>query len=682
MPAYHTHHSTSSMSTFPLFKFAEELVLEVTTHLSTADLAVFVRSSKACRRIAHEILYSLRDEEVLRVLKWARSRGRAQTMLHIFRHNPNFLKKYPGEGFTSLFSACKNGDTSLAQALLDTGVLPKPPTFDDSFAILCWGKPDRLPIARVLVAHGFDVNQIDRDGNTFLHCAYQRRTSTAAFFFNVQLLLDLGLDVNRRNHKGETLLNLVVKSDLPSLVTLLLSRVADVNAGSPPPLLSSLGSVEDPHRTVECLLEAGATITEELGLKLLEYALMKPWLRSLALFLDAWKFQLSTLHCHDPNVLFCAAAAIGDISMLQQLLQLDGVDGDCKVEDKTALMAAAEAGQEVAVEFLIPHVTNFDAESRERRTALHMAVRHGTEQTVRLLLPHTTCVIKPDDHPPSLLHDAIEYGSTATVSLLLQRMSSPTEDPDSLPTPSNWPVNSGSVPPTVLETAVNSGNLEAVRLLLRQEYWLKLERQNPNLLHHAVETRNEDIVSELIQWGTTLDNKDNQGFTPLMKAAELDCSGIVRALIDKGVDFEVMTPRGESAMTIAVEENHPRVVSCLLAVGANFNVQRHIRHGEDEYIARCRASIFRCAVEMGYAEIVRLLLPLVDENELYPLYPRGRSSILSRAVRKGTSSVVRVMLENGRIDLAFKDASGRTASDYAKSSDCRLHKDLIEQLSF
>ncbi|OJI98831.1 hypothetical protein ASPVEDRAFT_80461 [Aspergillus versicolor CBS 583.65] len=109
---------------------------------------------------------------------------------------------------------------------------------------------------------------------------------------------------------------------------------------------------------------------------------------SLATLLNVWKVQVTSGPCSDPDLMVCAAATVGDIPLLQELLQRGEADTDCEIEKPTALVSAARAAKDNIIESLIPHVSNFDNTSWSGGTALHCAIRDGADETIRLLLPH------------------------------------------------------------------------------------------------------------------------------------------------------------------------------------------------------------------------------------------------------------------------------------------------------
>jgi ankyrin repeat protein len=68
-------------------------------------------------------------------------------------------------------------------------------------------------------------------------------------------------------------------------------------------------------------------------------------------------------------------------------------------------------------------------------------------------------------------------------------------------------------------------------------------------------------------------NQENQeGFTPLMRAADQGQVNVVRSLLKSGAEVDGKQPGGVTPLMLAVRKGHLSVVKVLLAAGANPNV--------------------------------------------------------------------------------------------------------------
>lgn len=85
-------------------------------------------------------------------------------------------------------------------------------------------KPNQTEIINYFISKGVDVNKADNDGNTVLINAASARDTEV-----LELLLSKVKDVNVQNAKGESALSIAVQSGSPKTVELLLSKKANIN---------------------------------------------------------------------------------------------------------------------------------------------------------------------------------------------------------------------------------------------------------------------------------------------------------------------------------------------------------------------------------------------------------------------------------------------------------------------
>ncbi|RDW81620.1 ankyrin repeat domain-containing protein [Aspergillus mulundensis] len=735
------------MASFPLFNLPEELVIIVTAHMPDTDLAAFCRSSKASNRIGQISLYRrLSPVERMRVSSLANIQNRPTTMETLLWHNQHDKAKLRELAPDALKLACRWGGTHLIKALLDAGVSPNtatsglyngPPapqplavaavyhqlkvmellasagakpgvnSFEHNFLILC-GDPrsnvqipqgERVRKARMLTDCGFDLNQLSPQGDSFLHRECHYREGGPATKANVEFLLHLGFNVNGPNQQGRTPLEIAALNGDPNS----------------PQRLNTQGRV-DPHQVLECLLAAGATLERESGIELLRFSLREQNSRSLVLLLDAWKKQLVSFESSSPIVMFCAAAAAGDVELMRDLLKQGKVEGNCEVDRITALIAAARTGNEDAVKFLLQ-----DASARKScnetdaygRTALHNAVLRGSEQTVRLLFPHTKFILEDKDGHPSqaLLAAAVRCQPITIVAMLLDQLS--TESTKIRTAPGMPPRRIGMVidgdnepgeaaaVQAAFRTAVRHRKKDAIRLILDcKNPWIVYPGKWYNALNDTL-TWDEDLALELLDRGAR--DCSLHPYPPIMVAAMHNRTRAISALIKKGAKLDRYSHLTYTALTLAVEHNQAEAVACLLKAGADTSIEMELdmacRKKTNEYHDRSNPSgpsrtrndtIFAYAVLHGQAEIVKLLIPHFEIT-----LPQLRDVWLGRRykeVRDGPNAlhvaaywghweVVRVLLDTRKFDLKYRDDQGKRACEYATDSRHPCPKDILDKLS-
>jgi ankyrin repeat protein len=137
----------------------------------------------------------------------------------------------------------------------------------------------------------------------------------------------------------------------------------------------------------------------------------------------------------------------------------------------------------------------------------------------------------------------------------------------------------------------------------------------------ATEENRVDQVEILLRKGHDINESDDCGWTPLMKAALNGNLNIIQLLLQHGANTELVDSGGYTAMLLAASNNHHHVVEALLNKGTSINHQ--------ELTRGWTALIW--AAKRGHAETVELLL-------------------------------------SHRADRKITDFSGKTALDWAKLS--------------
>jgi ankyrin repeat protein len=544
--------------------------------------------------------------------------------------------------------------------------------------------PEDLEAPRALIRHGLDIHLVDSDGDNLLHRAVKQNLPVA----DIAFLLDEGLDINHRNGQGRTPLAAAIAIDdsalteKPDIVELLLQRGAktdipdnrswyplhqaafdakpwavrllaqygaDLEARTSygeTPLFMACSVSSHCEKVIKALLDAGASpaahVTGRRGEKRtpLHLALAKrdPISRGIRVryLFDAWMAMSPALPSTD--IVFVAAAALGEVAVLQKLMDsktvnIEGADGET-----TALMAAASAGQDKVIELLLPLGANVDAVDELDCTALQYAVCSGTETTIQLLLPRSsrawascrspvmlvTCAIVYQQ-PPELLRSLLEW----------RRHRHPQHE-------INWK--------EVLAYLLHGTDIvDKARILF--EYMEPADLQ-PSAhivpLMFFIYKGCIDIALEIIQQGIGLEGRVGD-WTPLRMAASKGELAVVRALVNAGVDLEVRSDKDAgTALSLAVVNNHSEVAQFLLAAGANTDVPAGDPAGR---------SVFLHAVFHGYLDIVRSLLAAnVDVNTCGG---DNNYTALTWAVLGGKLEAVRLLLRYGakrQLERSGKDA--------------------------
>ena len=159
-------------------------------------------------------------------LHWAACADNATSIRLLVSLGANTENSANDSGFTPLRSAISLGFWDAAEALLECGANPNARDTCGNTPLLrtCQAiHPRSYQMAKILVAHGADVNALGGSNETALHVA--ARTGSA---LTCELLIREGVKVNRRNILNETALDGAIKADEKLNALLLIAHGAYV----------------------------------------------------------------------------------------------------------------------------------------------------------------------------------------------------------------------------------------------------------------------------------------------------------------------------------------------------------------------------------------------------------------------------------------------------------------------
>lgn len=163
-----------------------------------------------------------------------------------------------------------------------------------------------------------------------------------------------------------------------------------------------------------------------------------------------------------------------------------------------------------------------------------------------------------------------------------------------------------------------------------------------------------DQIKQLLQSGTDVNTRLNDGSTALHWAVLNDQSEIVGALLEAGADPVALNRNGISPLFLAVQNGNAEIVDKLLKAGADPNT-----------LSESGETILMTAASTGKPDVVALLLAggaLVNQRD-----PEFKQTALMIAVREGQSPVVDQLLRYG----AEVDAATRVGPTPAYYPPCK-----------
>ncbi len=201
-----------------------------------------------------------------------------------------------------------------------------------------------------------------------------------------------------------------------------------------------------------------------------------------------------------------------------------------------------------------------------------------------------------------------------------------------------------------LALGVNFHHASIVKLLLTNG---ANEKTRNDALITAASLSNNPKLIELFFETKVADNIKNQAFLKAVEARK--CVSTVRLLLDKGANIHALSPKGESAMTLAAGGNCAvwfDGIELLLKQGA---ASVHMRNKNKE-------TFLMIAIEENFLKIVPFLLEYNIDVNAKNL--QGQTA-LHLAAERGYFDIVRLLLKYGA-DLNAKDSHGFTPQRIAE----------------
>jgi ankyrin repeat protein len=215
-------------------------------------------------------------------------------------------------------------------------------------------------------------------------------------------------------------------------------------------------------------------------------------------------------------------AAISSSKEVVTLLVDRGADVHAvtKLDRFTPLHRASQHGNVAIMKLLLDKGADVDGGWNSKEvspsiTPLHFAIREGQVDAARLLLAKGAAInasgVGTGRTP---LYEAVDRRDPELVKLLLRKGADPNQ--------------SG-----VLASALRSGQMDVIQLFVDREADFKTD---PNLLLCAAMSGKKELVVLVLAKGFTITEADNRGISALIHASRAGMPGIVRLLLEKGVN--------------------------------------------------------------------------------------------------------------------------------------------------
>ncbi|KAJ5359714.1 uncharacterized protein N7496_012127 [Penicillium cataractarum] len=363
----------------------------------------------------------------------------------------------------------------------------------------------------------------------------------------------------------------------------------------------------------------------------------------------------------DGNTIMHFAAHRGDQRLIEYI-NSKGLDVNVKNHDGvTPLAVAARRGHESVVEFLISTGAEINVRDYRGLTPLHNAAHHGADRIVRILLDAgADPLLQARKRRTTALDWASRSGHVTTVALLLSRIS---KRPRFLAAMSIAAKNGRTA---VLQQLIDadfqfynhslyagasSGRPKVVKLLLSHGDWYEGARREA--LWMAVKKRSLSTVQELLGSGLRISNDDDLLLKALGHGGSLK---ILRALCHAGLDISESTDNDTKDMLLeaAARGSNTALVEYLAHLGwvnpdnGSYALFEAIRFGSSSVVKILLEHGFKLPLHDRNYDLVRKVINSgIDTSPSDPILHENLRLALSKAVDHGNTEIVGLLLGAG-----------------------------------
>jgi ankyrin repeat protein len=462
--------------------------------------------------------------------------------------------------------------------------------------------------------------------------------------------IERGDDLNVRNKLGETLLHVSVRNNFFDIVSIL------IDAG------------------------AGLNIKDKTGQTPLHMAAVSRYGISFRLLVNAGAdLDARTQTGQSPLYLLAQENYLRRAHMT--LEHVKGIDVEAKtIRDQTPLHAALSRGHVKMVRLLLGYGASVMAKTTDGDSALNIAVKHGNKESVELII---------DSIEPHLLIDELTFviqnagGShRRDIRKLIKQkqrallpsgllgeaglwLSNKVTSRDQL-SPEEVTEEVSIRPETELLEAVEWGDVETVRILLRKEIDINYADDRGNTaLHKSASGTRLDILKLIIETKADPNLRNSQGLTPLQIVIQgrgwFDAANL---LLKAGADVNQVSYKGTSLLDSLITLRHLKLIKIFIDRGAKVNTAD--KFGETP---------LHKAVKTGDIKIVEMLL---ETGANLHAHDNDGWTAMSLAIRISNLDLVHYFLDKG-VDPNYKGYKNWTyAHDAVKNKNLEILKVLEE----
>ena len=488
--------------------------------------------------------------------------GNSSIVMRAFSYDIDINAKDDDCSATPLIIAVKQNHIEVVKYLLQKGAdisLTTEPEKRNALHIA--SQEGSVAVIEMLLSYDLRPDPRDGEGNTPLACAAANGQIEA-----VNCLLEHGADPFLKGQNGWSLLHFAAQSGNVVIIETMLSKGLDINSRgktmcddgiTPLMVAAALGQ----ERAVNLLLSKGADphLKILMGKNLLHVAAQGG---NTSIVKKALSYDID-IDSKDEGSATPLIIAVKEnhVEVVKCLLQR-GADmlltyGPDKMN---VLHIASQEGSVAVIEMLLSYDLRPDPRDGEGNTPLACAAANGQIEAVNCLLEHGADPFLKGQNGWSLLHFAAQSGNVVIIETMLSK----DLDIDS---------RAQTLGITPAMVSIRFGKLEALKYLLEKgaDGSLKTLEGQFSHLSFAVTAGSVEAIELLLSHGCSIDDRDDQGETPLMQAAVAGKTEVLKYLLAQGADPLLHNNLEFGLLHLAALSNNFLTIEAVLSENVDIN---------------------------------------------------------------------------------------------------------------
>ena len=415
----------------------------------------------------------------------------------------------------ALHIASQEGSVAVIEMLLSYDLRPDPRDGEGNTPLACAAANGQIEAVNCLLEHGADPFLKGQNGWSLLHFAAQSGNVVI-----IETMLSKGLDIDSR---AQTL------GITPAMVSIrfgkleALKYLLEKGDGTTPLMVAAAMGQE---RAVNLLLSKGADphLKNLMGKNLLHVAAQGG---NTSIVKKALSYDIDIDSKDEGSATPLIIAVKGNHVKVVKFLLQRGADMSLTYgpDKMNVLHIASQEGSVAVIEMLLSYDLRPDPRDGEGNTPLACAAANGQIEAVNCLLEHGADPFLKGQNGWSLLHFAAQSGNVVIIETMLSKGLDIDSRAQTL----------GITPAMV---SIRFGKLEALKYLLEKGAHGSLKTLEGQFSHlsFAVTAGSVEAIELLLSHGCSIDDRDDQGETPLMQAAVAGKTEVLKYLLAQGAD--------------------------------------------------------------------------------------------------------------------------------------------------